>query len=45
MTRCEIVHNKDGNRLNNSLDNLEVLNSQSDHFSLHLKGNKYARKK
>lgn len=45
LKKGEIVHHKDGNRLNNSLDNLEVLNSQSEHFSLHLKGNKYARKK
>lgn len=45
LRKGEIVHHKDGNKLNNSLDNLEVLNSQSEHFSLHLKGNKYAKKK
>lgn len=29
----EIIHHKDGNRLNNSLSNLELLNSQSDHIT------------
>lgn len=45
LEKGEIVHHKDGNRRNNSIDNLEVLSSQSEHFSQHLKGNKYARKK
>lgn len=45
LKKGEIVHHKDGNIRNNSLDNLEVISSQSEHFSLHLKGNKYARKK
>lgn len=45
LKKGEVVHHKDGNRQNNSLDNLEVLSSQSEHFSLHLKGNNYARKK
>lgn len=31
----EIVHHKDGNKLNNSLDNLEVM-SRSEHTKLHM---------
>lgn len=31
----EVVHHKDGNRLNNTKENLEVLASQSEHMKLH----------
>ena len=34
LSTDEIVHHKDGNRLNNSLDNLEIL-SRSDHARMH----------
>lgn len=33
----EIVHHKDGNYLNNHPDNLELLNNQSEHASIHMK--------
>lgn len=41
----EIVHHIDGNSRNNSESNLEVLDSQSVHASLHLIGNNYAKRK
>jgi len=31
----KIVHHKDGNRLNNSLDNLLVLNNDQEHATIH----------
>lgn len=31
----EVVHHKDGNKLNYNEDNLEVLNSQKEHAKLH----------
>lgn len=31
----EVVHHKDGNKLNNTLSNLEILSSQSDHMQEH----------
>lgn len=31
----EIVHHKDGNKLNNIKENLEILKSQSEHCRLH----------
>jgi len=36
LTRDETVHHKDGNRLNNSLENLEIL-PNGIHVTLHLK--------
>jgi hypothetical protein len=33
----EIVHHRDGNRLNNSPENLQVFSSQDEHHSLHQK--------
>ena len=45
LKRGEIVHHIDGNARNNSEDNLEVLDSQSIHASLHLIGNNYAKRK
>lgn len=32
----EVVHHKDGNKRNNSPDNLEVLKSQAEHARLHM---------
>ncbi len=37
LRRGEIVHHKDHNKKNNHPSNLEVLKSQSEHMSLHLK--------
>lgn len=34
LGRREIVHHRDGDRLNNSIDNLEVM-TQSEHMALH----------
>jgi hypothetical protein len=31
----EVVHHKDGNKLNNSPNNLQVFSSQDEHHSLH----------
>jgi hypothetical protein len=31
----EVVHHKDGNKLNNSPNNLQVFSSQEEHHSLH----------
>jgi len=33
----EVVHHRDGNKLNNDFSNLEVFSSQDDHHSLHQK--------
>ena len=33
----EVVHHKDGNKLNNALDNLEIM-SRAEHASLHMSG-------
>lgn len=38
LRRGEIVHHRDGNKLNNDPTNLEVLQSQSEHASIHFKG-------
>ncbi len=35
LKRRQIIHHKDGNRSNNSIDNLELLESQSDHIKHH----------
>lgn len=35
LNKNEIVHHKDGNKLNNNIDNLEVM-TVSDHMKLHL---------
>jgi len=35
LTPFEVVHHKDGNKLNNALSNLEVFSSQSDHVQEH----------
>lgn len=34
LTSDEIVHHKDGNKLNNSIENLEIL-TRSEHINLH----------
>jgi hypothetical protein len=33
----EIVHHRDGNKLNNSINNLELFDSQDQHETLHIK--------
>lgn len=43
LKKGEIVHHKDGNPRNNSIDNLEVLSSQSEHAKLHYKNGKFSR--
>ncbi len=35
LSKDEIVHHKDGNKLNNSIDNLEVM-SQAEHAKIHI---------
>lgn len=45
LKQGEIVHHIDGNPRNNSIENIEVLDSQSVHASLHLIGNEYAKRK
>ena len=37
LRKGEVVHHIDGNILNNNLDNLAVLTSQSEHINLHRK--------
>jgi len=38
LTRKEIIHHKDGNKLNNELSNLELM-TQSKHIKEHIKNN------
>jgi len=38
LTPGEIVHHKDGNKLNNSPENLELISSQADHTRAHIPG-------
>ena len=38
LLQKEVVHHKDGNKLNNSIDNLELFNSQSSHVNAHCIG-------
>lgn len=38
----QVVHHKDGNKLNNHPDNLEILSSQSEHMKQHWKERKGA---
>lgn len=38
LMKNEIVHHIDGDKRNNSLDNLQVLSSQSEHAHLHFGG-------
>jgi hypothetical protein len=35
LNRREVVHHKDGNKLNNDISNLELLESQSEHTETH----------
>lgn len=44
LSTTECVHHKDGNRTNNSPDNLELM-SRSSHSSLHAKENQHRRKR
>lgn len=37
LTSKEVVHHKDGNRLNNSIENLELLSSTAHHAEVHRK--------
>lgn len=38
LTESEVVHHKDGNKLNNQPSNLEVFSKNSDHLRSELKG-------
>jgi hypothetical protein len=38
LAKGEVVHHKDGNKLNNDPDNIEILPSQAVHASIHSKG-------
>jgi len=42
LTKNEVVHHKDGDTLNNNINNLELL-SGSEHRRLHLKDNVHKR--
>ena len=35
----EIIHHRDGNKLNNNIENLQIFSSQDEHHSLHKKQN------
>jgi hypothetical protein len=35
LTKSEVVHHKDGDKLNNRPDNLQILPDQSAHVKLH----------
>lgn len=43
LKKGEVVHHKDGNPRNNSIDNLEVLSSQSEHAKLHCKNGRFSK--
>jgi len=42
LLKNEVVHHKDGNTLNNSLDNLELMTA-SEHSRFHVKDNVHKR--
>jgi len=44
LTSKQIVHHRDGNPLNNNIDNLQIVNSQKEHLALHKSGNIPKRK-
>src|SRR6478609_2658448 len=35
LLKTEVVHHKDGNKQNNSIDNLQLCSSQAEHAALH----------
>src|SRR5207253_1241942 len=35
LDRSEVVHHKDGNKLNNTIENLELIQSQGEHCQRH----------
>jgi HNH endonuclease len=43
LTSNEVVHHKDGDKFNNSLDNLEVM-SRAEHSRMHMTGRKLSEK-
>lgn len=42
LKKGEVVHHKDGNPINNLIDNLEVLSSQVEHAKLHCKNGRFS---
>ena len=43
LKKGEVVHHKDDNPRNNSIDNLEVLSSQAEHAKLHCKDGRFSK--
>lgn len=43
LKKGEVVHHKDGNPRNNSIDNLEVVSSQAEHAKLHCVNGRFSK--
>lgn len=41
LTEKECIHHKDGNKLNNSIDNLQLCKNQSEHIKIHAQNPKW----